>query len=129
MDRGRFARVLALLSLVVGACAEPAGVSSTSHDLLAASPPADPNGGESIYESPRVFDRRGDLASVEEHGRLTSGAWQRVARPWTHRDEAQVYHEQAWQRALDDGRSLHGYRVVRTQVARRAVRAPAPPAL
>jgi hypothetical protein len=66
------------------------------------------------FQSVRILDASGRVASSQEKGALTLDEWQRAARPWTHLAEPYLYHDQAWQRALSGGRIEQGYRVVRT---------------
>src|SRR5687768_6658897 len=112
---GRSAVRALLVSLVVcdGACSPDVAAPRLDSRALRPPPSARPDG-EVVYESTRVFDAGGNVVSTRESGRLSPEHWQRAARPWTHLDDAHLYHEHAWQRALDGGASLHGYRIVRT---------------
>jgi hypothetical protein len=67
-----------------------------------------------VYERVRIVDRNDQEIAVEERGALTPAIWQRAARPWTHRHEPILYHEQTWAEGRGDGTTEHGFRILRT---------------
>lgn len=68
---------------------------------------------ELVFESIRVVDEGGAVVSDQRQGVLTRDEWQRAARPWTQREQPNLYSEQIWERPLGDGRTEHGYRILR----------------
>src|SRR5829696_1844317 len=111
----------------------PAGEGALT-DEEAATLPADAatlSTGEVVFQRIRVLDGAGKELSSDTKGELTVAQWQRAARPWTGLGEAHLYHEQVWDRTLEDGAIEHGYRVVRTpnDSPRAATKTSGPPAL
>jgi hypothetical protein len=70
-----------------------------------------PEGGELVYVKVRWLDGDQVVDWVEE-GALSDEALQRVARPWTYRDDPWVYDEEVAMEQVD-GYARHIYRVVR----------------
>jgi hypothetical protein len=88
----------------------------------------DPTGAKNqlLFQQVRVLDAENRVMAEARKGKLTLHDWQSAARPWSHADEAFVYHEQTWERPVGSGLVEHGYRILGTPRPARALR-PAPP--
>lgn len=73
--------------------------------------------GELIYSFVRIYQSPTDAepTSVEEIGSIDRHIFQKAARPYTHLDDAYLYHEEAWESPLPEGGVERGYRIWRTE--------------
>ena len=85
---------------------------SVYDDPLSVVPPAAP-GAELVYSHVSVLDKDGELADFDEFGALDLDTWQRVARPWSYRDEAWSYTEVDGTRISEGGDTVRWYAVYR----------------
>lgn len=116
---------LASLALVVApGCDENISDQDAESQLVTEESERESSHGEVVFESITRTDVDGKQRAATR-GALDAHVFQRVARPWSYRDEPYRYNDEAWSFRREDGGIESGYRV--TRVAR-TNRAPAPTA-